>query len=670
MTDKEIIQALQERVKLLEEDNKRLKCLLSDSGIFYEEKEELDNRHDGYDPDQGSRIRKYNISYETCKSFYYYFRGRNDVYALRYENRNTGKSGYSKQCINLWKYGVCPKKNNNRFPCKECSNFVGKKLDSKAIEAHLSGKKEDFSDVIGLYPVFSDNTCYFIVFDFDDHEDDEDNNGWKQDVDLLRRICEINRIPYLIERSRSGKGGHVWIFFSEPIDAALARKFGFALLNKGMDNVTMKSFKYYDRIIPTQDAIIDGGYGNLIALPLQGRAIEKGNSAFVDEDFNAYEDQWEKLFSTKKLSRSELQAYIDKWGIDDKKEYTDDEKPWDRSEDFYPEDINGILELILADRVYIRKNNLKPRLQNRIRRLALLSNPAYYKNIALGKSNYNETRYIYLGEDDNDYICLPRGVLDDLKQRCDAAGIDYSIDDERALGRKINVEFKGELSSTQKTALEQLLKYDNGILEAYPGFGKTVASLNIIARKKTSTLILLHKTSLIKQWQDKINEFLIINEECPEYKDKNGKLKRRKSVIGLIHGEKDTSTGMIDIAMVGSLCKNGVWHERLKEYGLVIVDEAHHVASETISSVLKQVKARYVYGVTATSKRYDGLEKINYLAIGPKRFSFTGKNIIEEKSFERLLVPRFTSTAYPHGKERIDTNKAYELIRNMISETI
>jgi hypothetical protein len=356
-----------------------------------------------------------------------------------------------------------------------------------------------------------------------------------------------------------------------------------------------------------------------------------------------------KTFSTKRLSKNELQIYIDKWSIDDKKEYTDDEKPWDRSEDFYPEDINGILEIILADRVYIRENNLEPRLQNRIRRLALFSNPAYYKNIALGKSDYNETRYIYLGEDDDDYICLLRGVLDELKQRCDAAGIDYSISNERASGRKLNVEFKGELSSTQKTALEQLLKYDNGILEAYPGFGKTVASLNIIARKKTSTLILLHKTSLIKQWQDKINEFLIINEECPEYKDKNGKLKRRKSVIGLIHGEKDTSTGMIDIAMVGSLCKNGVWHERLKEYGLVILDEAHHVASETISSVLKQVKARYVYGVTATAKRYDGLEKINYLAIGPRRFSFTGKTLLKKRVLKDCLfqdsLPQYILTA-------------------------
>ncbi len=225
---------------------------------------------------------------------------------MRYENKKTGKNGYSKQCDNLWRYGVCPKKTNNHFSCSKCSNFIPKQLNSKVIEAHLKGEKDDFSDVVGLYPVFSDNTCYFIVFDFDDHEDDEDNNGWKQDVDLLRRICEINKIPYLVERSRSGKGGHVWIFFSEPIDAALARKFGFALLNKGMDNVTMKSFKYYDRIIPTQDAITDGGYGNLIALPLQGRAIEKGNNAFVDEDFNAYEDINGKNFFNQKTIKERI----------------------------------------------------------------------------------------------------------------------------------------------------------------------------------------------------------------------------------------------------------------------------------------------------------------------------------------------------------------------------
>lgn len=248
------------------------------------------------------------------------------------------------------------------------------------------------------------------------------------------------------------------------------------------------------------------------------------------------------------------------------------------------------------------------------------------------------------------YIEIPRGLYGELLEKIERAGIDYEVVDERQPGQTINVSFKGELRDEQKTALEEIVKHDNGILYAATAFGKTVVCSAIIADKKINTLIILESSALLDQWKEALEQFLDIHEELPEYKTKTGRIKVRKSLIGKLQGAHDSMTGIIDIAMGGSLCKKGEWHPFLEKYGMIIVDECHHAASDTIANVLKEVKAKYVYGVTATPKRADGLEKLNYMLLGPIRYSYTAKEKAETQGIAHLVYPRFTRAVSPRWR--------------------
>lgn len=322
------------------------------------------------------------------------------------------------------------------------------------------------------------------------------------------------------------------------------------------------------------------------------------------------------------------------------------------------------MKIILADGVYINTANLGVRIQNRIRELAAFSNPEFYKNQAMGLSNFANARYIYLGKDENDYIKIPRGLLENVIEQCERVGIEYCIEDNRCSGREINVSFDGQLKESQIPAVEALTENDNGILNAATAFGKTVVCCNIIAKKKVNTLILLQSSSLIEQWESALEKFLIIDEEPPEYETPTGRKKRRKSVIGKLQGAHDSTTGIIDIAMVGSLCKKGEYHKRLKDYGLVILDECHHAASDTIVDVLQEVNAKYVYGVTATPLRSDGLEKINYMLLGPIRYKYTSKDRAKEQGIAHLVYPRFTRAVAPRfAQDKMHPNEAYAIVR-------
>lgn len=478
----------------------------------------------------------------------------------------------------------------------------------------------------------------------------------------------MNGIDTLAERSRSGKGAHLWIFFQKPIEAVFARKFGNALLRKGEESFNLKSFRYYDRMLPMQDCLPIGGLGNLIALPLQGQALKEGNSAFIDENWNAYPDQWEALFSKRKLSKEFIENKIKEWGVSSPLEtgqLENDEKPWDKANHFMSEDVDGKMKIVLADGIYIDTKNLKPRIQNEIRRMAAFLNLVYFKNQVMGLSNFENARYIYLGKDENGYIKIPRALLENLTAQCDKFNVKYEVEDNRCKDNEINVEFNGELRKSQAEAAESLIKYDCGILNAATAFGKTVVCCNIIAQKKVNTLIILQSSALMEQWAEALNKFLNIDEELPEYETPSGRIKRRKSVIGRLQGAHDSTTGIIDIAMAGSIIKKGEYHKCLKEYGLVILDECHHAASDTIVDVLQEVNAKFVYGVTATPFRGDGLEKINYMLLGPVRYKFTSKDRAKEQGIEHLVCPRFTRAVAPKFKtEKMHPNEAYEIIRN------
>ncbi|MGB4091928.1 MAG: DEAD/DEAH box helicase family protein [Ruminococcus flavefaciens] len=670
------ITELQNRITELEKENEYLKALLDNAGISYNTNPPYEQSpQEIYDENQGGRIIPVQITHNHVRAFFSYFWGRMDVFSKRYQNKSTGKAGYFTQCDNFWRHGICPKASGVKIKCKDCNNRSWTKLLAFHIESHLIGKNDDASDVVGIYPLFPDGTCRFLVFDFDNHDKGSEGNDnansddtWIEEVNALREICNKAKIPTLDERSRSGRGAHLWIFFNAPIDASLVRRFGTALLDKGAESVNLKSFHYYDRMLPAQDALNNGELGNLIALPLQGQALKDGNSAFIDENWNAYHDQWKALLSTNKLSKQQVEDYItDRYSESKQNNYAllnDDTKPWEQTTFFHKEDVSGNLKVVLSNQIYVKAEKLKPRIQNQIRRLAAFSNPQFYKNKAIGLSNYAQSRFIYLGYDENGYICIPRGLLDTLQERCKNAGINIEVDDKRSNGKTLNVEFNGELRDNQKDAITALMKYDNGIISAATAFGKTVTCSGIISKIKTSTLILLESSALVEQWEKALNTFLTINEELPEYQTKTGRVKKRKSVIGIIHGAKDTSTGIIDIAMAGSLCKKGEYHQRLKEYGLVIVDECHHSASSTISAVLREVNAKYIYGVTATPFRGDGLEKIIFMLLGDIRYKYTAKDKAEEQGISHYVVPRFTRAVSPHGRDRLHVNDAYEIIRN------
>lgn len=653
------LESLRRMVRHLQEENQELKELLKKSHItFNESKEEMTTQS----INEGVCIKDTYIYDKLVAYFLTLFQGRRDVYALR-----GSKGGYFPQCYNRWKE-YCPKQNSQKgVSCQKCPYKEWKALDREVGKDHLLGYKDNCTDVIGLYPLLEDDTCKLIVFDFDNHDNkNSENNDWKDEIDAIRKICHENGIDVLIERSRSGNGAHAWILFKEFVPASLAREFGLLLIEKGSQSINLKSFRYYDRMFPTQDH--SEGLGNLVALPLQGQALRQGNSAFVDENWNPYYDQWKLLTTVHQLSKNEIEEHIYKW----KEELSIPQtlltmdlgkriKPWKKDENFHSEDVIERLSIVLADGIYVDTLNLQPRIQNQIRRLSAFDNPIFYKNHNLGFSNWNQPRVIYLGEDINDYIKIPRGLLETLLNKCHSSNIEYEIVDKREKGKPINVSFTGKLRDEQLTAASDLLNYDNGVLNAATAFGKTVVSSYLISQRKVNTLIIMQSVSLIDQWVDELHRFLEINEDLPVYKTKTGKEKQRKDLIGVLHGSKNTLTGIIDVVSVNSIYDNEGNCRLNHEYGMVIVDECHHGASHVFENVLRQINSKYIYGVSANDKRIDRLEKKVYMQLGSIRHQYTSKERIEKQSIDHHVYPRFTRIM-ALGDSKNDLNSAYAFI--------
>ena len=671
----DLINSLQSRIQALEDENRLLKERLDEAGISYADivSGDAEGVVELYDPDQGARIKKFDVTDKIASDFFMMFcRGRKDLYDLRYTNPKTGKNGYYTQCFNRWDRG-CHIQKKDGVRCKDCELRAYKPVTLPLIKAHMNGTDPNGNDVVAIYPMLENNLCQLLVFDFDNHAkgaEQEDyaniDDRWKEEINALRRICKNLDVDAVVERSRSGRGAHLWIFFKEMIPARLARKFGFALLEKGAESVNLKSFKYYDRMIPTQDALPEGGLGNVIALPLQGMALKSGNSAFVDENWNAYEDQLKVLAGTRRLTRQEIEDYLSLWystGFTSEDNGTD--ALWDKNSEIEAGSVKGVVRIVLADRIYIDSSGMSNKTKRQLRRMATFSNKQYFQNQAMDMPNYDESRFINLGSDEGKYIVLPRGLREDILKKFDNAGIRYKIEDKRTQGRELNISFKGELRESQIPAAETMLENETGILHAATAFGKTVVCCNMIARRGISTLILVDRADLMNQWIKRLDEFLDIDEELPEYQTKTGRTRKRKSLIGNLQGAHDTLTGIVDVAMIRSLKKKDGFHPMLKEYAQVYFDECHHAASESAIEVLQEINAKYVYGVTATPKRGDGKEKINEFLLGPIRYRFTAKDRAEEQNIDHLVYPRFTRTVKPHHLSKTPYgNDAYELIRN------
>lgn len=578
------------------------------------------------------------------------FKGRDDVFAKRWENKKKGTSGYSPVCLNEWKSGLCKKPAES---CGNCPNKAYAALNEKIIDDHLRGRG---NFVAGIYPLRLDETCRFLAIDFDEGD-------WQKDISALRDICGEFNIPIAVERSRSGNGSHAWFFFKQPVPAATARKFGTALLTHSMSKRHEITFKSYDRLFPNQDTMPKGGLGNLIALPLQREARSVNNSEFIDGNYKSYDDQWAFLASISRLSEDDITMFTSKlcngseYGVLKKDEEVP-ARPWETSQiQLTEKDFPAKLEIVQANMLFIPKTGFSEKALNHMKRLAAFKNPEFYKMQAMRMPTGQIPRIISCSEETAEYLCLPRGSKPDLQSLLMEYEVDAIYVDKMNCARKINVEFIGQLRDEQPIALKRLLEYDTGVLSGTTAFGKTIVAIKLIAERKVNTLILVDKVSLVAQWKKKLTEFLAIQEILPDTNvdipNKRGR-KKAHSVIGQLGAGKNNLSGIIDIAVIQSLNRMGEVKECVKDYGMVIVDECHHISAFSFEKVLKSTNAKYVYGLTATPARKDGHHPIIFMQCGGIRYRDDARKQAEKRPFEHYVIPRFTSFRVPLGREEKD----------------
>ena len=656
--------------KVLHEENEVLKSLLKIHGIEYETRMKEDMNKPIY-----SLVSVPTITLsidERLRLFQSLFKGREDVFARRWFSKTTGKSGYQPVCINEWKQGICDKK---KYRCVICPNRNFAPLTTQDMYRHLEGKDEYCCDVVGLYAIMQDNNCAFLCADFDDKNC---KYGYKEDVLAYVGVCREWLIPYAIERSRSGNGAHVWIFFEAPLPASKARRLGNAILTEAMTRNGQMSFNSYDRFFPNQDYLPEGGFGNLVALPLQGQARRKENSVFVDNDFLVYKDQWAFLYNLKKIQESTIDQLLRLHSQEElgKLSMSSESKPWvtPLPQNITQEDFHAKVEIIRADKLYIPLKAVSAKVLNHLKRIAAFKNPEFYSKQALRLSTYAIPRIISCFDITNEYLAMPRGCEDATRSFLNDNAVTYTIIDKTNHGNKISVSFQGEEREEQLEAINALLPYTNGILHATTAFGKTVTAAAIIARKKVNTLILVHSKALLKQWHDRLTEFL--NIDYPKHEEKNKRGRRKVfSPIGCFDSSGNTLHGIIDIALIQSCLDEDGVKPFVQDYGMVIVDECHHVSSITFEQVLMSIKAHTIYGLTATPIRKDGHQPIIFMQCGPIRFTTDAKSQIAKQSFDRFLIPRFTSyNSILEDRLSIATLYKYlsedEIRNNLIAEDI
>lgn len=523
------------------------------------------------------------------------FAGRSDVYPLRWTNA-AGRSGYSPACRNEWVPGVCGKP---AVKCGACPNAAFRPVTDEALLDHLQGRA-----TLGVYPLLPDDTCRFLAVDFDEAD-------WRRDALAYATTARAARVPVLLEISRSGAGAHAWTFFAEPVLARDARQLGAALITRTCREGRLLSLGSYDRMFPSQDTLPAGGFGNLIALPLQHEPRSRGASVFVDDDWRPFEDPWAALEAVESLSAAQVATVLAALGADgpplDAVLPTDDERerPWER-----PAAGRGIagprperLRLTLAQQLYVDKAGVPPRWLHALVRLAAFQNPAFYQAQAMRRSVWNLPRLIGCARNHPQHVALPRGLRDEVATLARRHDVPVDLDDRRADGTALPVEFTGRLSEPQCDAVDALAAHDTGVLWAPTGFGKTVVAAALIARRRVSTLVLVHRAELLEQWRARLAAFLTPVVEP-----------------GTLGAGRDRLTRQLDIALLQS------WTRRAAElpvdaYGQVIVDECHHVPAVSFEQVLSALPARFVTGLTATPIRRDGQHPIITLQLGPVRWS-------------------------------------------------
>ena len=552
------------------------------------------------------------------------FRGRDNIYPKLWINKTKGNKGYAPACSNEWLRGVCDKP---RVRCGSCPEQAFIPVTETVLRDHLQGHH-----VIGVYPLLEDDTCWLLAIDFD-------KASWKADVTAFRVTCRRLGVPVLIERSRSGEGAHVWFFFTSPVSARSARSLGSYLLTATMAEHHALDMRSYDRMFPNQDAMPRGGFGNLIALPLQHEARAQGNTLFVDDALSPMDDQWAALAQYAAIEPRRVEELTraatttgDVLGLPAPEE-DEDSKPWERLPSGRRQvrivgEIPKSIRAVLRQMVFIEKRGLPSSLLNALKRLAAFQNPEFYKRQQLRLSVARTPRVIACAEDHLEHVALPRGCLDAANALLGELDSDLVVNDEREQGLPITAEFHGELSEVQQSAANALLNHDTGILVAPPGIGKTVIGAYVTASRATNTLILVHRSQLLEQWINQLSVFLGIPTDA----------------VGRIGGGKRNLTGRLDVATFQSLVKHDKVDDAVADYGHVIVDECHHVSSASFERVLRAVRARYVMGLTATPKRRDGRHPIIEMQLGAIRFALKDKHVTKAQPFAHQVITRRTGT--------------------------
>lgn len=578
------------------------------------------------------------------------FRGREDVYARRFESRKTGRSGYAPACANEWVRGICEKP---RIKCADCPHRRFFPVTDEVIRWHLSGHNLEAQPfVAGVYPLLRDETCFFLAVDFD-------KSGWRDDAVAFLEACRRLQLPASLERSRSGRGGHVWFFFEEALPAALARRLGSHVLTETMEGRPDIGLDSYDRLFPSQDTLPQGGFGNLIALPLQKDPREQGNSVFLDGDLLPWADQWAFLARIRRIGRAQVEAMVQEaerrgriLGVRLPPQEDGEDEPW-----FAPAsrrrlgppiagELPPTMELVLGNQIYIAKHGLHPGLRNRLLRLAAFQNPGFYKAQAMRLSTYALPRVIACAEDHPQHIGLPRGCLDEVRQVLADLGVRTAVRDERNTGRPLEVSFRGELRPEQKSAAQAMLAHDTGVLAATTAFGKTVVAAWLIAQRGVSTLVLVHRRQLLDQWIERLSAFLGMPAKA----------------IGRIGGGRNRPSGLLDVAVIQSLVRKGVVDDCVAAYGQLIVDECHHLSAHSFEQVARQARARFVVGLSATVARKDGHHPIIFMQCGQVRHRVNAKAQAAARPFEHLILVQptaFESARTADPDKRVEFQSLY-----------
>jgi superfamily II DNA or RNA helicase len=553
------------------------------------------------------------------------FRGRDDIYPRFWSNPRTGRKGYALACRNEWIRGICEKP---RVKCGECPNQAFLPVEDEVILDHLQGRH-----VVGVYPILTDDTCCFLAADFD-------KASWTDDVAAFAETCRAHGLPAAVERSRSGNGAHVWFFFSAPVSASAARQLGCYLITETMSRRHQLSMRSYDRLFPNQDTLPRGGFGNLIALPLQHGPRQLGNTVFVDSQFVPHPDQWRFLAAHPCIDPATVERVAHdamRRGLVVGVRFSDPSdpdslEPWTRRPSGQPPmrfraPLPPEVRAVLAQRLFVAKGGLAPTHLNQIKRLAAFQNPEFYKKQSLRLSTALTPRVITCADDLLEHVALPRGCRSELEQILREHGSALLVEDQRCEGRPVNATFHGRLTAMQRKAARALRREDIGVLVAPPGVGKTVIGTYLIAARARNTLVLVHRQPLLDQWVAQLSMFLGV---APKE-------------IGQIGAGKHTATGWIDVAMIQSLVRSSRVDDLVATYGHVIVDECHHVPAASFERVLGEVKARFITGLTATPRRRDGLHPILEMQLGPVRFAIDARSQAARRPFEHRLVIRETA---------------------------